>query len=113
LELYPSRQRPAFTNCEHESNSPYNSQKKDLNQLSQLGHFLKGSSATLGLVKVRDHCEKIQNIGHQKDDKGEDAGWDEKTCLDKIEEIVKVLKTDYADAERRLKAFYHDVPRDT
>jgi len=41
-------------------------EKKDgdyLKTLSELGHFLKGSSATLGLTKVKDSCEKIQHYG--------------------------------------------------
>merc|ERR1712000_228939 len=39
---------------------------EDLEQLSALGHFLKGSSATLGLTKVKDSCEKIQHFGARK-----------------------------------------------
>jgi hypothetical protein len=45
--------------------------KSDLSQLHSLGHFLKGSSATLGLIKVRDSCEMIQNYGDYKNVKGE------------------------------------------
>ncbi|KAI7689245.1 hypothetical protein KC322_g11940, partial [Hortaea werneckii] len=48
-----------------------NLEKKDLAQLSALGHFLKGSSATLGLTKVKDSCEKIQHFGAHKDGTGE------------------------------------------
>ncbi|KAK6405435.1 Phosphorelay intermediate protein, partial [Oleoguttula sp. CCFEE 5521] len=44
-----------------------NLESKDLNALSQLGHFLKGSSATLGMTKVKDSCEKIQHYGAHKD----------------------------------------------
>lgn len=33
---------------------------RNLTELSHLGHFLKGSSATLGFNKVKDECEKIQ-----------------------------------------------------
>ena len=36
------------------------SEAKNLTELSHLGHFLKGSSATLGFTKVKDECEKIQ-----------------------------------------------------
>jgi len=41
---------------------------KDLQSLSDKGHFLKGSSATLGFTKVKDECEKIQNWGKKKDE---------------------------------------------
>ncbi|KAI4148576.1 MAG: hypothetical protein LQ340_005041 [Diploschistes diacapsis] len=82
-------------------------QEKDLADLSQLGHFLKGSSATLGLVKVKDSCEKIQHWGA-----GKDAGGDNPqaadACLEQIVKILPVVKADCADAERRLRAFYRE-----
>ncbi|KAJ1680040.1 Phosphorelay intermediate protein [Spiromyces aspiralis] len=31
--------------------------------ISQKGHFLKGSSASIGAIKVRDSCERIQHLG--------------------------------------------------
>lgn len=34
----------------------------DLGKVAQLGHFLKGSSASLGLVKVQNICEDIQHL---------------------------------------------------
>jgi HPt (histidine-containing phosphotransfer) domain-containing protein len=34
-----------------------------LGQLSHLGHFLKGSAATLGVVQLRAACEQIQYLG--------------------------------------------------
>lgn len=41
--------------------------KHELTQLSEHGHFLKGSSAALGVVQVREICEKIQHLGNQLD----------------------------------------------
>jgi len=81
--------------------------KSDLSQLHSLGHFLKGSSATLGLIKVRDSCEMIQNYGDYKNVKGELVyeGQPQK-CLDLIRAVIPVLKEDYADAEKRLRKFY-------
>jgi len=38
-----------------------NRAQQDLQELSSLGHFLKGSSATLGLTKVKDMCEEMQH----------------------------------------------------
>ncbi|KAG2359661.1 signal transduction histidine kinase [Suillus spraguei] len=53
---------------------------KDLKEISQLGHFLKGSSAALGVKQVSLTCEKIQNTA-----KG--------TLTDKtIEEVTSLLK---------------------
>ncbi|KAJ2787916.1 Phosphorelay intermediate protein [Coemansia interrupta] len=36
---------------------------KDLTKLSSLGHFLKGSSATIGVKKVQECCKRIQYLG--------------------------------------------------
>ncbi|MCJ1419000.1 hypothetical protein MMC32_005351 [Xylographa parallela] len=82
--------------------------KRDLTQLSQLGHFLKGSSATLGLTKVKDSCEKIQHYGAGKDESGTNDEHDDDKSLRRIKETLAVLKVDYAEVEKKLKVFYHD-----
>lgn len=41
--------------------------EQDLAKLSGLGHYLKGSAASLGLFKIQEQCEKIQNYGLKKD----------------------------------------------
>lgn len=82
--------------------------KGDLTQLSSLGHFLKGSSATLGLTKVKDSCEKIQHYGGGKDESGTKDEFDDDKSLRRIKETLAVLKVDYAEVEKKLKAFYHD-----
>lgn len=82
-----------------------NRSEKDLKTLSELGHFLKGSSATLGLIKVRDGCEKIQRYGKNENLDGSSEP-DSELCLTRIKEALKTVKTDYQDVERRLKAYY-------
>lgn len=76
-----------------------------MKQLSELGHFLKGSSATLGLVKVRDGCEKIQRFGKFEN---VDGSHEENTelCLKRSGEALAEVKADYEDVERRLKTYY-------
>lgn len=76
-----------------------------MKELSQLGHFLKGSSATLGLNKVRDACEKIQRFGKKENEDGTPCD-DEKKCLDTIKSAIVTLKEDYSEAEKVLKRFY-------
>ncbi|KAI8810869.1 signal transduction histidine kinase [Cladochytrium replicatum] len=44
--------------------------EKNLLKVSRLGHFLKGSSAVVGIIKVRDSCERIQRIGELRRDSG-------------------------------------------
>jgi osomolarity two-component system phosphorelay intermediate protein YPD1 len=80
-------------------------EQKDLTQLSSLGHFLKGSSATLGLNRIRDGCEAIQRYGKKENVDGSPET-DEKLCLKRIEEALKAVKADYEDVERALKDYY-------
>jgi len=81
---------------------------KDLAQLSALGHFLKGSSATLGLTKVKDSCEKIQHFGAKKDETGTRDVEDDKECLDNSHRTITQAKQEFLIAEKLLKKFYHD-----
>lgn len=83
------------------------SKTKDLKTLSELGHFLKGSSATLGLSKVKDSCEKIQNYGQKKDEKGE-KDITEEEGLTKLETTIKQAKQEFHDVEKVLRKFYND-----
>lgn len=85
-----------------------NSEKKDLAQLSALGHFLKGSSATLGLTKVKDHCEKIQHYGAHKDETGTRDEPNDDVCLDNLKVSIAQAKKEFKVVERLLKRFYHD-----
>ncbi|ROW04207.1 hypothetical protein VSDG_00812 [Cytospora chrysosperma] len=84
-------------------------EEKDLEELSSLGHFLKGSSATLGFNKIRDSCQVIQQYGHKLDLAGTPET-DEEVCLKKITEALKAVKVDYADLEKELKVFFNSEP---
>ena len=81
---------------------------KDLAQLSALGHFLKGSSATLGLTKVKDSCEKIQHFGANKDETGTHDEPSDEVCLTKCRKTVDQAKEEFKEVERLLRKFYHD-----
>lgn len=83
------------------------SEEKNLSELSALGHFLKGSSATLGFNKVRDSCQDIQQYGHKQNPDGSDQP-DEELCLEKITGAIKAVKKDCEELERELKAFFGD-----
>ena len=85
---------------EHPSN------KKDLEELASKGHFLKGSSATLGLNKVRDSCEKMQHLGSGTDETGHQDIEDKNDSVERIKQVFAALKVEVKDAEKRLKKFY-------
>jgi len=86
-------------------------EKKDggyLKTLSELGHFLKGSSATLGLTKVKDSCEKIQHYGSMKDETGT-KDITEKESQEKLKTIIAQAKTEFAEVKEVLEKFYKDT----
>lgn len=75
--------------------------------MSSLGHFLKGSSATIGMYKVKDSCEAMQHYGASKNEKGEaEADRTPDYWLSKISATFETLKVDYKAAERDLKSFF-------
>lgn len=51
-----------FDEMQHQLNTT-----KDLKELDNLGHFLKGSSAALGLQRIAWVCERIQNLGRKSE----------------------------------------------
>lgn len=77
--------------------------EKNLLELSSLGHFLKGSSAALGVSKVQLSCEHIQHYGQLREDAA---------VLTEAEAIVKITKSlararvEYGEAKNWLEWFY-------
>lgn len=87
----------------HLTYSPLFRARKDLGELSSLGHFLKGSSAALGLTKVQLSCEHIQHYGHLRE-----VG----ITITEADAIVKLTTTivrareEYAEAKIWLDEFF-------
>ncbi|KAL2160882.1 hypothetical protein VTH06DRAFT_1079 [Thermothelomyces fergusii] len=79
--------------------------KSNLDELSKLGHFLKGSSATLGFNKIRDNCQVIQQYGHKLTVDGAEEP-DEKVCLKKIADALEEAKVDTETLNKKMKAFF-------
>ncbi|KAF1808744.1 phosphotransmitter protein Ypd1 [Eremomyces bilateralis CBS 781.70] len=86
-----------------------NFENKDILKLSSLGHFLKGSSAALGLTKLKDSCEKIQNLGTRRDETGMREEPDMDVSLKKLLQTIRDAKNQFGEAERALKRFFGDV----
>lgn len=86
---------------------PMCSKSANLKELSALGHFLKGSSAAIGLEKVQASCEKIQCYGLKRDEEAKkdlEAG----DALDKIQKQLVQLKAEYAEAKKSLKDWFRE-----
>ena len=60
VETFVQQANETFIKIEELINSN-NTNDETLEKLSQLGHYLKGSAAALGLRKVQEQCERIQN----------------------------------------------------
>nr|QDK64582.1 putative Ypd1p [Ganoderma lucidum] len=82
-------------------------ERKDLPKLSSLGHFLKGSSAALGVCAVQATCEHIQHYGALRD---EETGTDltEDVALGMIAPLLERVKREYAIAEKWLRNWYDE-----
>lgn len=77
----------------------------DLNELSSLGHFLKGSSATLGFTKIQENCQIIQQYGHRLTTESTPEN-DEEVCLKKISEALEKAKVDTNELQNRMVDFF-------
>jgi len=77
--------------------------QKNLSELSSLGHFLKGSSAALGVFKVQHSCEHIQNCGQLRE---ESATLTEAEAIVKIAKFLAGAREEYAEAKKWLDGFY-------
>ncbi len=87
--------------------SPARRGKKDLPSLSSLGHFLKGSSAALGVIKVKNSCEKMQHYGNCRDEEAEiDMSEDE--SLRRIAALLTVVEKEYKEAASWLRNYYEE-----
>lgn len=76
---------------------------KNLGELSSLGHFLKGSSAALGVCKVQTSCENIQYFGQLREG---DTIISEADAIVKITKCISRAREEYADAKAWLTRFY-------
>ncbi|KAG0021552.1 hypothetical protein BGZ82_011299 [Podila clonocystis] len=79
--------------------------KLDFPDLSRLGHFLKGSSAALGLTKVKESCEKLQHYGNRKDATGVNTITDSE-AEELIQALLIQMREEYDEAESYLRDFY-------
>ena len=62
--------------------------------MSEKGHFLKGSSAAIGLIKVKEWCEEIQNLG---------AEYNKNLTNNEISPIKKLKKHQQEEEKLKLK----------
>jgi osomolarity two-component system phosphorelay intermediate protein YPD1 len=77
---------------------PFNDRESgDLRQLSTLSRFLKGSSATLGVSKLKDSCEQMQECGSLLDEEAT-KGFVQNEALQKLRGLLSGAKEQYDEA---------------
>lgn len=76
-----------------------------LAEMSDLGHFLKGSSATLGFVKIKDHCQVIQQYGKKMNLDGSPVT-DESVCLARLTEALAAAKENMSVVRAKMNEFF-------
>ena len=87
------------------------SNQKDFNKLWNHAHYLKGSAAILGLIKLRSSCENIERMGKQMEDEvkqrepQDDEDGDE-GALGNLYNALSQAKMEFAEVEEVLKRFY-------
>ncbi|KAM0790473.1 hypothetical protein ACM66B_003349 [Microbotryomycetes sp. NB124-2] len=82
-------------------------QARDLDTLSRKGHFLKGSSAALGLQRVQRTCEQMQHVGQRKDESGESGELlSEDEALKRSRGLLERVKREQEEAKEWLEAFF-------
>ncbi|KAG2033680.1 signal transduction histidine kinase [Suillus americanus] len=74
---------------------------KDLKTISDLGHFLKGSSAALGVKQVSLTCEKIQNMA---------KGAPTDKAVEEVTSLLKRVKEEYSEAKIQLQLLKECCP---
>ena len=89
----------------HDLTAPWLRRAEELAKLSQLGHFLKGSAAALGVTHVQASCERLQHYGARRDEE-EGVDLSNEKALEKIRPLLVQIKREYAEAERWLKDYY-------
>ncbi|KAG0199489.1 hypothetical protein BGX28_007265 [Mortierella sp. GBA30] len=85
--------------------------KHDFATLSSLGHFLKGSSAAVGVIKIKASCAKLQNFGERKDAQGTRTITDDE-AQEMIEVLLLQMQLENEEAKSYLEALHDEYPQE-
>ena len=85
----------------------------DLSALSRLGHFLKGSSAQLGVLKLKASCEKLQYYGQGKDAADDQhSSISQEEAKNQIRVLLIQMRQEYDEVEHYLRNYYGEQEED-
>ncbi|SCU94108.1 LADA_0G06590g1_1 [Lachancea dasiensis] len=77
-----------------------------LEELASLGHFLRGSSAALGLQRIAWACERIQNLGRKREGASQGESPADTHYAELIRENLVTARQEFVRAKTDLSAIY-------
>ncbi|KAI8911615.1 signal transduction histidine kinase [Gorgonomyces haynaldii] len=80
------------------------SNKDELGEISRMGHFLKGSAASLGFVKIRYDSEQLQYLGKLQRPDGASISYE--TAIDEIRRILEHVPSLLGECQQCLAEKY-------
>ncbi|MCO5590292.1 hypothetical protein L7F22_044261 [Adiantum nelumboides] len=80
-------------------------ERGDLQVINTLAHFLKGSSATLGVTRVMNHCECIQGLTDSTRMGNLATSLEKEKLLNDVKRELDLMITDYMEAETALRRY--------
>jgi len=86
--------------------------RNNFEEVSRLGHFLKGSAAMIGLIDLIDSFEKIQHLGHRKDESGVNNEPNDDVTAEKLTETIALAKQQVSDVMPVLEDFFPEKGSD-
>lgn len=79
---------------------------QDYDRLSSLAHYIKGSSATVGLFKIHDGCERIERFSKQRDGSTVVSPQDAQQSTSQIRDVLVALQEHNKRAEHALRRHF-------
>jgi len=89
--------------------------EKELDKFSKAAHFLKGSSAQLGITSLQHTCTTLQHYGEQWDDKKDTdrtKNLSEDEAMKLIPPILSKAKQEYKEARKWMELYLADDPKE-
>lgn len=88
----------------------------NLDKISALGHYLKGSAAALGLVTIAEQCERIQNYGHKVncddfilDSELDKTEHDDEYWISMVEDALEKVHDAFKLSKKALNEYFGDL----
>lgn len=109
VETFVQQANDTFKEIELLLNNKTEYNEENLKKLSSIGHYLKGSAAALGLQKVQNQCERIQNYGKMEAFDNDPMAINAKSIEDWFNccnEAYKLVRKYYNESKDLLSKFF-------